>query len=438
MKELKCPKCGTAITIDEADYAAILQQVRGAEFDAELKRRESELRAMYKAQNDAELERRLAEQREQMNKQQQEIAKLREQAANVATTKELEAQRLIAERDARIAELSASIANVDNAIKVAVMEEKSRVMTQLQDKDLEIARLRNDIKNEKNEAIIRENNLRESHKSELQIKQQEVEFYRDLKSRLSTKMLGETLEEHCFNSFENQLRPYMQSAYFQKDNTVVDGTKGDFIYRNYDGGTEYISIMFEMKNEADTTATKHKNVDFFKKLDDDRHKKNCEYAVLVSMLEPESDLYNGGIVDVSHHYDKMYVVRPQFFVPIITLLTQAAKKSIDFRRELEVARSQSLDVTRFEEKLINFQTDFNGNVTKAHSQYEAAIKAIDASIKNLEDVKDKLKRSGNNLRIANEKAMDLTIRKLTYKNPTMRDMFAEAREARNAQPIDGE
>lgn len=438
MKELKCPKCGTAITIDEADYAAILQQVRGAEFDAELKRRESELRAMYKAQNDAELERRLAEQRDQMNKQQQEIAKLREQAANVATTKELEAQRLIAERDARIAELSASVANVDNAIKVAVMEEKSRVMTQLQDKDLEIARLRNDIKNEKNEAIIRENNLRESHKSELQIKQQEVEFYRDLKSRLSTKMLGETLEEHCFNSFENQLRPYMQSAYFQKDNTVVDGTKGDFIYRNYDGDTEYISIMFEMKNEADTTATKHKNVDFFKKLDDDRHKKNCEYAVLVSMLEPESDLYNGGIVDVSHHYDKMYVVRPQFFVPIITLLTQAAKKSIDFRRELEVARSQSLDVTRFEEKLINFQTDFNGNVTKAHSQYEAAIKAIDASIKNLEDVKDKLKRSGNNLRIANEKAMDLTIRKLTYKNPTMRDMFAEVREARNAQPIDGE
>lgn len=438
MKELKCPKCGTAITIDEADYAAILQQVRGAEFDAELKRRESELRAMYKAQSDAELERRLAEQRDQMNKQQQEIAKLREQAANVATTKELEAQRLIAERDARIAELSASVANVDNAIKVAVMEEKSRVMTQLQDKDLEIARLRNDIKNEKNEAIIRENNLRESHKSELQIKQQEVEFYRDLKSRLSTKMLGETLEEHCFNSFENQLRPYMQSAYFQKDNTVVDGTKGDFIYRNYDGDTEYISIMFEMKNEADTTATKHKNVDFFKKLDDDRHKKNCEYAVLVSMLEPESDLYNGGIVDVSHHYDKMYVVRPQFFVPIITLLTQAAKKSIDFRRELEVARSQSLDVTRFEEKLINFQTDFNGNVTKAHSQYEAAIKAIDASIKNLEDVKDKLKRSGNNLRIANEKAMDLTIRKLTYKNPTMRDMFAEAREARNMQPIDGE
>lgn len=438
MKELKCPKCGTAITIDEADYAAILQLVRGAEFDAELKRRESELRAMYKAQNDAELERRLAEQRDQMNKQQQEIAKLREQAANVATTKELEAQRLIAERDARIAELSASVANVDNAIKVAVMEEKSRVMTQLQDKDLEIARLRNDIKNEKNEAIIRENNLRESHKSELQIKQQEVEFYRDLKSRLSTKMLGETLEEHCFNSFENQLRPYMQSAYFQKDNTVVDGTKGDFIYRNYDGDTEYISIMFEMKNEADTTATKHKNVDFFKKLDDDRHKKNCEYAVLVSMLEPESDLYNGGIVDVSHHYDKMYVVRPQFFVPIITLLTQAAKKSIDFRRELEVARSQSLDVTRFEEKLINFQTDFNGNVTKAHSQYEAAIKAIDASIKNLEDVKDKLKRSGNNLRIANEKAMDLTIRKLTYKNPTMRDMFAEVREARNAQPIDGE
>lgn len=433
MKELKCPKCGTAITIDEADYAAILQQVRSAEFDAELKRRENELKAMYKAQNEAELERCLAEQRAEMSKQQQEIAKLREQASNVAAAKELETQRLLAERDARIAELNAGLKNVDNAIKVAVMEEQSRVMSQLQDKDLEIERLRNDIKNEKNEALIRENNLRENHKSQLQMKQQEVEFYRDLKTRLSTKMLGESLEEHCYNSFENHLRPHMPNASFHKDNAVVDRTKGDFVYRNYEDDTEYISIMFEMKNEADETASKHKNAEFFKKLDEDRRKKGCEYAVLVSMLEPESEIYNAGIVDVSHHYEKMYVVRPQFFVPIITLLTQAAKKNIEYKRELEIARSQSVDVTNFEQKLIDFQTDFNGSVTKAHTQYEAAIKAIDASIKNLETVKDQLKRSGNNLRIANGKAMDLTIRSLTYKNPTMREKLAEAREARNAR-----
>lgn len=436
MKELKCPKCGTAITIDEADYAAILSQVRSAEFDAELKRRESEMKAMFKAQSEADMQRRLAEQSSEIGKREMEIAKLREQLSGIAATKDLEMQRALAERDARIVELNAGIANVESAIKIAVMEEQSRANAQLQAKDLEIARLVNDIKNEKNEALIRENGMREAHKSEMQIKQQEVEFYRDLKSRLSTKMLGETLEEHCAIEFERSLRPHMPTAYFQKDNTVVEGTKGDFIYRDFDGETEYISIMFEMKNEADDTATKHKNADFLKKLDDDRRKKGCEYAILVSMLEPDSELYNGGIVDVSYMYEKMFVVRPQFFVPIITLLTQAAKKSIEYKRELVIARSQSVDVTNFENKLEAYKNDVAYNVNLAHKQFEEAIAHIDKSIKQLQDTREKLMSSGRNLRIANDKAIDMTIRKLTYKNPTMKQRFEDERKANGQKSID--
>lgn len=438
MKELKCPKCGTAITIDEADYAAILSQVRSVEFEAELKRREVEMKAVFKAQSDVEMERRMAEQRAEIGKRETEIASLREQVASVATAKDLELQRMLAERDARIAELNASVANVDNAIKLAIMEEKSRMMEQMQAKDMEIARLVNDIRNEKNEALIRENNIRERHKGELQVMQQQVDMYRDFKSRLSTKMIGESLEEHCYISFENQLRPHMPQAYFKKDNNVVERTKGDFVYRNYDGDTEYISIMFEMKNEADETATKHKNMEFLKKLDEDRRKKDCEYAVLVSTLEPDSELYNAGIVDMSHLYEKMYVVRPQFFVPIITLLTQAAKKSIEYKRELIEARNQSIDITNFENKLSGIQNNFNRQVTLAHSQYEAAIKAIDAAIKDLENVKTQLSKSGNNLRLANETVMDMTIRKLTYMNPTMQQMFAEERKKSKTQRDDAE
>lgn len=438
MKELKCPKCGTAITIDEADYAAILSQVRSVEFEAELKRREAEMKAVFKAQSDVEMERRMAEQRAEIGKRETEIASLREQVASVATAKDLELQRMLAERDARIAELNASVANVDNAIKLAIMEEKSRMMEQMQAKDMEIARLVNDIRNEKNEALIRENNIRERHKGELQVMQQQVDMYRDFKSRLSTKMIGESLEEHCYISFENQLRPHMPQAYFKKDNNVVEGTKGDFVYRNYDGDTEYISIMFEMKNEADETAMKHKNMEFLKKLDEDRRKKDCEYAVLVSTLEPDSELYNAGIVDMSHLYEKMYVVRPQFFVPIITLLTQAAKKSIEYKRELIEARNQSIDITNFENKLSGIQNNFNRQVTLAHSQYEAAIKAIDAAIKDLENVKTQLSKSGNNLRLANETVMDMTIRKLTYMNPTMQQMFAEERKKSKTQRDDAE
>lgn len=427
MKELKCPKCGTAITIDEADYAAILNQVRGAEFDLELKRREGEIKATLKAQSELELQNRLAQQSAEITKRETEITKLREQMESIATAKELDKKRATAELEATIATLKASLANVDNTVQIAVMKEQALVREQLQTKDMEIERLRSAVNIEKNEAAIRENSLRQRHEEQMQAKQREVEFYRDFKSRMSTKMIGESLEEHCATEFERSLRPHMPKAQFGKDNTVVDHTKGDFIYRNFDGETEYISIMFEMKNEADDTTTKHKNAEFFKKLDEDRRKKKCEYAVLVSTLETDSELYNGGIVDVSHLYEKMYVIRPQFFVPIITLLTQAAQKNIEYQRELVVARSQSIDVTNFEKKLEDYKSNVAYNVNLAHKQYEEAIQAIDKSIEDLKKTKEKLMASGNNLRIANDKAVEMTIRSLTYKNPTMQQAFKEAK-----------
>jgi hypothetical protein len=357
----------------------------------------------------------------------EEIVRLREQLASVANIKELEMREQIADRDRRIVELQASLAKVDDTVRIAVMESESRVQELIQKKDIQIANLTNEVQNKLNEAQIRENTLREQHKAEMKIANEQIEFYRDLKSKMSTKMVGETLEEHCSTTFEMSLRPHMPSAQFGKDTVAVDGTKGDFIYRNFDGETEYISIMFEMKNEADDTTTKHKNAEFFKKLDEDRRKKKCEYAVLVSTLEADSELYNGGIVDVSHLYEKMYVIRPQFFVPIITLLTQAAQKNIEYQRELVVARSQSIDVTNFEKKLEDYKSNVAYNVNLAHKQYEEAIQAIDKSIEDLKKTKEKLMASGNNLRIANDKAVEMTIRSLTYKNPTMQQAFKEAK-----------
>ena len=435
MKELKCPQCGTMFTIDEADYASIVSLIKTKEFDAELKRRMDEMnarieaeKAAERARNEQEMERRVAEKVREMNTKNEEIAKLREQLTGIANAKELEMREQMTERDRKIMELEASLAKVNDTVRLAVMEEQSKNLELMREKDIQITNLSNEVKNKMNEALINENNLREQHKAEMRVAQEQIEFYRDLKSKMSTKMVGETLEEHCSTTFEMQLRPHMPYAKFGKDNKTIDHTKGDFIFSNSDGETEYISIMFEMKNESEETEKKHKNADFFKKLDEDRKKKGCEYAVLVSTLEADSDLYNTGIVDVSHHYEKMYVVRPQFFVPIITLLDNAAKKSVEYKKELNIVRSQSVDITNFENKLTNFKDDIHRNVTLAHGQFETAIKAIDDSIKDLQKVKEQLTKSGNNLRLANEKAMDLTIRSLTYMNPTMQQMFKEERE----------
>jgi hypothetical protein len=278
------------------------------------------------------------------------------------------------------------------------------------------------------EAQARVQSMKEMFDMQLKEKQTQIDYYKDLKTRMSTKMIGETLEQHCSTLFNTTIRTLMPNAYFEKDNDASEGSKGDFIFYDKDDDFKYISIMFEMKNESDTTATRHKNEDFLKKLDEDRRKKGCEYAVLVSLLEPDNETYNSGIVDVSHRYEKMYVIRPQFFIPIITLLVQAAKKSLEYKRQLVIAQSKDVDVTNFEAKLSEFRDQFGKNVKNAHDRFEDAIKAIDKSIADLQKVKDNLLKSDDHLRLANGKVDDLTIRKLTYKNPTMKVKFDEARD----------
>jgi hypothetical protein len=267
--------------------------------------------------------------------------------------------------------------------------------------------------------------------AQLKAAQEQIAYYKDMKIRLSTKMVGETLEQHCYNEFA-RIRPLFPYAYFEKDNEVVQGTKGDFVFRDYsEDGVEYVSIMFEMKNENDETATKHKNEDFIKKLDEDRTKKGCEYAVLVSLLEPDNELYNGGIVDMSHRYDKMYVIRPQFFVPLITLLCQTSRKSLEAKRELALVKAQQVDVTNFEDKLAQFKEGFGRNVRLANDRFQDAIDEIDKTIQHLTKVRENLVKSGDNLNMADKKLQEVTIKRLTYNNPTMKAKFDEARQQKN-------
>ena len=371
MKELKCPHCGNVFAVDENDYATLLSQVKNAEFEAELNRRVREAEQMQRLQN----------QLQQQNLQTQ-VQQLQSQLMQAEQQKEL-----------------------------AVAQVRQKATESYMKKEQELAEAKT------------------QWAEQLKAAQEQVAYYKDMKVRLSTKMVGETLEQHCATLFEQNLRLLMPNAYFEKDNDVVEGTKGDFVFRDKsDDGVEYISIMFERKNENDATATKHKNEDFFAKLDADRKKKNCEYAVLVSMLEPESDLYNGGIVDVSHRFAKMYVIRPQFFIPLITLLCQANKKSIEARRELMLVRQQQVDVTNFEEKLMNFKEGFTLNVRLANDRFQDAIDEIDKTIQHLTKVRENLVKSGDNLNAADKKLQDVTVKRLTYGNPTMKAMFDEAKK----------
>ena len=405
MKELKCPKCGSVFTVDESDYADIVSQVKNAEFQAELDRRLKEFEKRQTVQQQAdELK---AEQRLQ--------------------AKQLEFTQQLAAKDTEIAKLKAGLAEGEAKIRVAVLEEQNKSKDELQKKEQKIAQLQNEMTSKESEAQARVITLKEMYDMQLKEKQTLIDYYKDLKTRLSTKMVGETLEQHCSTQFNTTIRTLLPNAYFEKDNDASEGSKGDFIFRDKDDDFEYISIMFEMKNESDTTANRHKNEDFLKKLDDDRRKKGCEYAVLVSLLEPDNETYNTGIVDMSHRYEKMYVIRPQFFIPIITLLVQAAKKSLDYKRQLVIAQSKEVDVTNFEAKLNEFRDLFGKNVKNAHDRFQDAIAAIDKSIADLQKVKDNLLKSDDHLRLANGKVDDLTIRKLTYKNPTMKAKFDEAR-----------
>ena len=421
MKELKCPKCGSVFSVDEADYAFILSQVKNQEFEAELRRRMTEIDSRHKA-----------EQQLASAKKEAEIAQLRSRLEAIAAQKESEKNLALAAKEQQIARLNATIEQHQSNLQIALLNKQREAQEIIQRKDSQIQQLKSDADLEKSQAQIRESELIKRHQHELQAKQELVEYYKDLKTRMSTKMVGETLEIHCSTLFNQLLRPVMPFAYFEKDNDATDGTKGDFIFRDSEGGTEYVSIMFEMKNEMDTTATKHKNEDFLKKLDEDRRKKNCEFAVLVSLLEPESELYNGGIVDMSHRYPKMYVIRPQFFIPLITLLVQTSKKSLEYKRQLLLAQSKEIDVTNFENKLLDFKNKFGRHYELASKKFDDAIKQIDDTIAKLLKVKENLLGSENNLRLANQDTEELTIRKLTYKNPTMKAKFDEAREKNGA------
>ncbi len=441
MKELKCPKCGSVFTVDEADYASIVSQVKNVEFTAEVNRRLAELHQQHLVEQqsaEAKLEKEhqveIGKKQQEISQKELEISQLRGRLQAIEQQKRSELDLAMATKDKAIDELRAQLAQSGQQQQIAVMEVRQKAKDYLTQKEQEIAQLQAEVKTQQLEAESKMAVLREKYEGELKNAQDMVTYYKDLKAKMSTKMVGETLEIHCSTEF-NRMRPLFPNAYFEKDNDASGGSKGDFIFRDFGtDGTEYISIMFEMKNERDETTSKHKNEDFFKKLDADRKAKKCEFAVLVSLLEPDSELYNGGIVDVSHRYDKMYVIRPQFFLPIISLLVQTSKKSLEYKQQLQIARNQSIDVTNFENQLLDFRDKFGRNYRLASEKFQTAIEEIDKSIAHLQKIKENLIGTENNLRLANDKAESLTIKKLTQNNPTMTTLFEEARK--NTQVVD--
>lgn len=404
MAELKCPHCGQAFTVDDAELSSIISQIRDKEFNKDVEKRieelENNLEEKHKIELDSLRNQVILEINESHSK---ELDKLKKQIEKAESDKtKLENDKI---------KLQNEIDNAKDKQKIAVLEA-------IKDVEEEKHRLEKDIQSEKEKAQIL-----------LKEKDSQIEFYKDLKTKMSTKMVGETLEQHCEIQF-NQLRATaFQNAYFEKDNDARSGSKGDYIYRETDEyGNEIVSIMFEMKNEMDTTEKKHKNKDFFKELDKDRREKNCEYAVLVSMLEADSELYNAGIVNVSVDYEKMYVVRPQCFISIITLLRDAAKNALKYKQELAIVRNQDIDISNFEESLLQFKDDFSRNYDIAHKHFDKAIDEIDKTISHLEKVKKELQGSDNQLRIANNKVDEVNIKRLTKNNPTMRAKFEELKE----------
>ncbi|MBE6769055.1 MAG: DUF2130 domain-containing protein [Ruminococcaceae bacterium] len=407
MQEIKCPRCGELFQIDEAGYAEIVRQVRDAEFQQELSRREQEFD--LRRENDLRLAR--AEQE-----------KVRTEAVAV---KEAE----IARQKQEVTALQAKLAAGETEKQLAIREAVSAKEQELAERATEITRLRGQLQSKETERQLSEKSLQEQYEARLRMKDEQIEYYKDFKARQSTKMIGESLEQHCLNQFNSLRMTAFPRAYFEKDNDAASGSKGDFIFRECaEDGTEFISIMFEMKNEADETRTKHKNEDFFKELDKDRREKGCEYAVLVSMLEGDNEYYNAGIVDVSYRYPKMYVIRPQFFIPMITLLRNAALNSLQYQQELQVVRNQQLDILHFEENMNAFKAGFARNYELASRKFGDAIAEIDKSIAQLQKVKEALTSSERNLRLANDKAQDLSIKKLTKNSPSLKTMFDEARQ----------
>ena len=414
MAELKCPHCGQAFTVDDTELGSIMKQIRDKEFEKDLSSRVSELERHYREKHELEL---AAKENEIILKSKAQYEKEKEDHQKELDDLRTQLNKALEEKSL----LSMEVKGAEDKTKLAVLEAVRKVETEKN----ELANALNDEKHELENAL---NQEKEKGKILLEQKEKEVEFYKDLKTKMSTKMVGETLEQHCEIQF-NQLRATaFRNAYFEKDNDARSGSKGDYIYRECDeNDVEIISIMFEMKNEMDETATKHKNEDFFKELDKDRKEKNCEYAVLVSLLESDSELYNAGIVDVSYKFDKMYVVRPQCFIPIITLLRNAAFTALEYKQELQLVRNQDIDISNFEDSLMKFKNDFSRNYEIAHNHFDKAIDEIDKTIQHLEKVKKELLGSDNQLRIANSKVDDVSVKKLTRGNPTMKAKFEEAK-----------
>ena len=399
MNEIKCPKCGTVFQISESDYESILNQIRDKEFEKELLIREEQ----YKKEKDDAIK--IAEMNkekeliESINKKESELVEVKNKLKLLEKEKELEIEKALAEKENRINSLTSEIS----------IKEK--------------------------EYALKEKVVKESYELKLKDKDEQIAYYKDFKAKQSTKMIGESLEVHCSTEF-NRLRPLFKNAYFEKDNDAKTGSKGDFIFRDYDeDGNEIVSIMFEMKNEADKTASKHKNEHFFKELDKDRKEKKCEYAVLVSLLEIDNDYYNDGIVDVSYQYEKMYVIRPQFFIPLITLIRNLSSKSLEYKKELELVKNQNIDITHFEDNINAFKEGFSRNYRLASERFSKAIEEIDKTIEHLLKTKEHLLKTDDNLRLANSKAEDLTIKKLTRNNPTMSKLFEELEEQKNIDDL---
>ena len=434
VNEIICPHCKKAFKVDEAGFADIVKQVRNHEFEQELHERIALL------ERDKESAVKLAEEKTK-NELQVAIAKKEAELAEIKSKRELELAELKSEREAAIAKLAADKESELTKLQAMSREELASLKAKIQSAETELTlavttavtkiekerdELKSELRSRDAEHQLVTSSLRDKFTHELKTKDEMIAYYKDMKAKLSTKMIGETLEQHCETEFNRLRATAFQNAYFEKDNDARSGSKGDYIYRESDEhGTEIISIMFEMKNEGDETATKHKNEDFLKELDKDRNEKGCEYAVLVTLLEADSELYNSGIVDMSHRYNKMYVIRPQFFIPMITLLRNAALGSMKYKTELALVQSQNIDVTNFEDQLNDFRDSFGRNYRIASEKFKTAIDSIDKSIAQLQKTKDALLSSENNLRIANNKAEDLTVKKLTRGNPTMAAKFDE-------------
>ncbi len=463
MKEIKCPHCGQLFTIDESNYDSIVKQIRDHEFYDELKKREAEYNEKLELQKELVEKDLMGRANVKLNEQKAEIENLKNQLKlvekehenelnlktsslkeeintlnakrqgeidKITASKDIEISELKSKANATVLDLKSKIEILNQQVKNGDTEKElavNKAISELKEtKDLEINKAKNELEIYKSEMANKFDSMKDSYEQQLSAKQELVDYYKDFKTKMSTKMIGESLEQHCANEFNKNRMGMFRNAYFEKDNEVVEGSKGDFVFRDFDeDGVEIISIMFEMKNEADTTSTKHKNEDFFDKLDKDRNRKKCEYAVLVSLLESDSELYNEGIVDVSYRYPKMYVIRPQFFIPLITLLKNAALNATEYKKQLLIEKNNNLDIAHFEENMENFKVAFGKNFETASKKFSTAIDEIDKTIDHLKKVKENLLSSDRQLRLANDKAQDLTIKKLTKNAPSLAEKFKE-------------